>query len=56
MAAAIRQWSAGDVCAWLQEAGLDTFAASFAHHGIDGAVLLRLDEEQLSELGLTSKV
>lgn len=41
------QWDQGDVCLWLQRAGLDRHCAAFVRESIFGAALLRLTRENL---------
>jgi cytidine deaminase len=47
----VRDWSVARVSAWLQgRAGLPEYAGSFTRAGVDGALLLRLREDDLRDL------
>jgi hypothetical protein len=51
----IKSWSTQEVIDWMYDTGLDTsLIQSFAHHDINGTVLLDLDFEDLKELDIPS--
>ena len=51
------QWDSGMVGSWLIHLGLERHAPAFREHNIDGRLLLRLDDVDLSEeLGVTSRI
>jgi hypothetical protein len=43
-----------DVAQWLHGLGLGEYAATFAHHDVDGSILLELTVEDLVSLGVSS--
>ncbi|GAQ86392.1 hypothetical protein KFL_002860160 [Klebsormidium nitens] len=49
------QWGVAEVCHWIEHIGHGQHRVRFAHHRIDGPLLLRLTEEQLkSDLDIRS--
>lgn len=51
------EWDEHAVSDWLQQLGLSEHAPAFARCRVDGRLLLRLDEDDLSEeLGVTSRL
>ena len=53
----VRSWKVRDVEAWLHGLGLAEHAQAFARHRVDGALLLQIDEADLSdELGVASRL
>lgn len=52
----VEEWSTAAVCTWMRAAGLGQHAQVFAAHGVDGMLLLALDEEALEELGIKSSL
>ena len=52
-----RDWDEDAVGAWLQALGLGQHADAFAHHRIDGRLLLQLEDADLgNELGVSSRL
>jgi hypothetical protein len=49
-------WNENAVSEWLRDLGLDVHVSAFADARIDGRLLLKLDDEDLLELGVTSKL
>ena len=50
-------WDINAVGAWLQDLGLGQHASAFAHHRVDGRLLLQVDEQDLvEELGVASRL
>eukprot|EP00900_Chrysochromulina_parva_P013664 jgi/Chrpa1/22299/Chrysochromulina_OHIO_Genome00027878-RA len=49
-------WTENVVSEWLRDIGLDVHVSAFADARIDGRLLLKLDDEDLLELGVTSKL
>lgn len=55
---AVPEWTAEEVCAWVRSLGDDYGALQerFERAGVDGRVLLQLDEAALGELGVDARV
>jgi hypothetical protein len=53
---AIEKWHVDAVAWWLDQAGLSELVPAFRSHGIDVALLLLMDDTQLLELGVSSKL
>ena len=49
-------WTENAVSEWLRDLGLDVHVSAFADARVDGRLLLKLDDEDLLELGVTSKL
>ena len=49
-------WNENAVSEWLRDLGLDVHVSAFADARVDGRLLLKLDDEDLLELGVTSKL
>jgi mitogen-activated protein kinase kinase kinase len=49
-------WSASQVGAWLNFNGFDAYVEPFANDDVDGSLLVQLDEDMLTELGMSSKL
>jgi hypothetical protein len=49
-------WNESAVSEWLRDLGLDVHVSAFADARVDGRLLLKLDDEDLLELGVTSKL
>lgn len=49
-------WDAGTVGDWLDRAGLGTHRQAFAARGVRGPLLLELDDEDLQELQIASRL
>jgi hypothetical protein len=53
----VRSWKVRDVEVWLHGLGLEEHTQAFARHRVDGALLLQIDEPDLSdELGVASRL
>ena len=53
----VRSWKVRDVEVWLHGLGLEEHTQAFARHRVDGALLLQIDEADLSdELGVASRL
>ena len=49
-------WNENAVSEWLRDLGLDVHVSALADARVDGRLLLKLDDEDLVELGITSKL
>ena len=49
-------WDEQDVGAWLNSLGLGDHAPAFANSRVNGRLLLSLDDEDLQELGVASRL
>ena len=49
-------WTENAVSEWLRDLGLDVHVSALADARVDGRLLLKLDDEDLVELGITSKL
>jgi hypothetical protein len=55
--AGVRSWRVHDVEAWLHGLDLAEYTDAFARHRVDGALLLQIDDADLSdELGVASRL
>ena len=46
-------WNVRDVCDWVESVGMGQYRKKFAHHAVDGPLLLKIDEAALkSEIGI----
>ena len=46
-------WSVRDVCDWVESVGFGQYRKKFAHHAVDGPLLLKIDEAALKrEVGI----
>ena len=52
----IGHWSTSQVAAWLRATQLGNLVQTFKDNGVDGPLLVRLDEDMLAEMGIDSKV
>ena len=52
----LREWTESDVAAWLTRLGLSEHAPAFARSRVDGRLLTMLDDEDLLELGVSSRL
>ena len=50
------RWDERDVAAWLTDLGLSVHAPAFADSRVNGRLLLSLDDEDLQELGVASRL
>ena len=49
-------WNENAVSEWLRDLGLDVHVSALADARVDGRLLLKLDDEDLVEFGITSKL
>lgn len=49
----VTKWSVEEVTTWLCDLGFTSAATAFRQHGIDGALLSKLSENLLKEMGMT---
>lgn len=52
----ILSWDETEVCHWLQSLGLAQHMSAFAESRVNGRLLLRLDDEDLQELHVSSRL
>lgn len=51
-----REWSPDECATWVRSEGFGEYAAAFADEGVDGAMLSRLSDGALAEMGIGSEL